>query len=64
MLAVDDGIVSGNITAADLFFLLAVILGLIAAGLSFSTRPENHHRYSFVAGWLAVASIALGWFVL
>lgn len=64
MLAVDDGIVNGNLTAADLFFLLAVVLGVIAAALAFPRTDPPARNYSSFVGWLAVASVALGWFIL
>jgi hypothetical protein len=67
--------VSGKIDTADIFFLVAMILALLAAILyAMGTRPvvvhEGHaHRtnvsiWAPVAGWLAVASAALAWWVL
>jgi len=64
VIAVDDGIVNGNITAADLFFLLALILAVIAAALAFPRTNPPARNYSPFVGWLAVGSLALGWFVL
>lgn len=62
MIAIDDGIVGGNLTAADVFFLLAAILGLIAALLAALRHPSS--VYAAAAGWLAVAFIAFAWFLL
>ena len=59
--AVDDGLVSGNANLADLFFLAAVICGILAAILS-SITPS--HRLATVFGWAAVSLIALGFLVL
>lgn len=64
MLGVDDGIVNGNLDVADLFFLVAVILGVIAAVLSFPRTTPPAKSYAATAGWLAVACLGFGWFVL
>jgi Cu/Ag efflux pump CusA len=57
MLAVDDGIINGNITLADLFFLIAVILFLVVAFIRRATIPD-------VLLPLGLAAAALGWLVL
>lgn len=61
MIAVDDGLVSGNLDFADILFLLACIVAVIAAALSLKPQPKVS---AAALGWLAVALIALGWFVL
>jgi hypothetical protein len=61
LIAVDDGIWSGNYNLADVFFLIAVILAVISALAHYRPTSAGH------AGWLlsaAVASAALGWLVL
>lgn len=74
MLAVDDGIWSGNLDAADIFFLVGVILAVVAALLyAMAARPvrdptdANRVRvgvWAPVALSLALASTALAWLVL
>jgi len=75
LFAVEDGIWSGNIDTADLFFLLSTILAVVAAVLyAMATRPvvahgDHVHRNNIsvwapVAGWLALACLAFGWLVL
>ncbi len=63
MLAIDDGLASGNLNAADIFFFVAMIVALIAAGLA-ASRNAVHVRWSPTVGWLAVAIIAFAWFLL
>jgi len=54
MLAVDDGIASGNLNAADIFFLIAVIVAVIAAALYAAVSAQTSR-------WAPVAlSVALG----
>lgn len=55
-------IVHGHIDLADALFLLAFILAVAAAALSVAKPPQA--RYYPVAGWVAVASLALAWLVL
>jgi hypothetical protein len=61
LLAVDDGIWSGNANLADVFFLIAVILAVLSALAHYRPSTTGH------GGWLlsgAVAAAALGWLVL
>lgn len=63
MLGIDDGLWSGNLNAADIFFLLATILAVVAALLAAAaTHPVS--RFYPVAGWIAVAFLAFGWLIL
>jgi len=77
LLAVEDGMVNGNVDLADVLFLAATILAVVAAILyAMATRPVTHTTndghvhgthpsvWAPFAGWLAVACFALGWFVL
>ena len=52
-------IISGKVDLADVLFLLAAILFVLAAFVPLR-RPE----YSPVLGWLGLAAIAIGWLVL
>ena len=54
-------IASGNLDLADVMFLLAVILGVIAAVMSYGAQTARH-SLPLVA--LAVASTAFGFLVL
>jgi hypothetical protein len=63
MLAIDDGIASGNLNAADVFFLIAVIVAIVAAGLYAVVNPPAL-RWAPVALALAFASTALGLLLL
>ena len=66
-------IASGNVDAADVFFLIAVILTAVAALLyaagnrsvrGDSARVVTSAVWAPVAAWLGVAFAALGWLVL
>jgi len=67
-------IIEGEVDTADVFFLLATILAVLAAILyALGTRVVAHddhtHRVSSavwgpVLGWAAVACFAFAWFVL
>lgn len=59
LLAVDDGIFSGNITLADIFFLIAAILFVIGGFIAFQVKTM--YATLIAAG---LACIALGWLVL
>lgn len=59
LLAVDDGLVSGNLNLADVLFLVAMVLFIVAAVLCFIARSWPA---AFVATGLAVVSLA--WLVL
>ena len=56
MIAVDDGIVSGNLTLADICFLVALIVFGIAAFLAYGTKTL---WATLIATGLAVASLGL-----
>lgn len=58
-LAVDDGLVNGNLDGADLLFLLAFVLALVAAVISGVQRSVVG-----ALGWGAVALLGLAWMVL
>lgn len=67
MFAVDDGIWSGNLNAADVFFLIASILALVAAVLAFPRRGADAapvSAYSPFIGWLAIACVAFAFLIL
>jgi hypothetical protein len=62
LLAVDDGLISGNPTFADVCFIIAIVFACAAAVGHFGANQLTKH-----AGWLlclAVAAISLGWLVL
>lgn len=62
LLAADDGIVSGNFTLADIFFIIAVIAAIASAVGQFGANQLTKH-----AGWLlalAVACASFAWLVL
>ena len=59
MPAVDDGIVSGNLTFADIMFLVALIVFCIAAAFAYGTKTL---WATLVA--LGLAAISLGFLVL
>ena len=52
-------IVSGEVDAADVMFLVALILAVVAAFLAWPQRTVTN-----VCGWAAVAAIALGLLLL
>lgn len=65
LLLADEGVVHGHNTLADILFLIACILAFIAA--VFHWRPVTNPPGPSIAAALlcvAVALIALGWFVL
>lgn len=62
MFAVDDGIAQGNLDVADIFFLIGIILGFIAAFLAASHAPAA--KWNPALGWAAVGCIAFGLFLL
>lgn len=58
-------IASGNTATADVFFLIAVILAVIAAAMSVRPiRATEGYVWAPVAAWLSVAFLALGLLVL
>lgn len=59
MNAVDDGISSGNLNVADLFFLIACILAFIGAVIAYPTKTL---WATLVAA--ALGCLALGLFLL
>ena len=54
-------IASGHVDAADIVFLIAVILAVIAAVVSYRTTDRP---IGAPFGWLAVAALGLGWLLL
>ena len=64
MLGVDDGIVNGNFDFADILFIAAAILAVVAAYLYSQVNAAHLHRHAPVALSIALACIAVGWFVL
>ena len=68
LLAVDDGLVNGNLNFADILFLVATVLFVIAAVMSVPTRaagsPVAGRAYVWVVGFIALACTTLAWFVL
>ena len=59
LLAVDDGIVNGNLDFADVLFFVAFVLFAIAAALAVLKKP-----YEMLLAFIGLACIALAWFVL
>lgn len=59
MNAVDDGVVSGNLTFADIMFLVAMIVFLVGAFLAYGSKAM---WATLVA--IGLAAVSLGWFVL
>lgn len=57
--AVDDGIFDGNLTLADLAFLIAVIAAVLSAIGSFGANQLTKH-----AGWLLSLAVGLAAFGL
>jgi hypothetical protein len=62
LLAVDDGITSGNLNAADIFFLIAVILAIVSALIAWRPAPESRWAGPLLS--LALAAAALGLLLL
>ena len=56
-------IFTGEVDAADVFFLIATILAVVAAGLAWSTRADAL-RHATPVGWLSVACLAFGFLLL
>lgn len=51
--AVDDGLISGNLTFADICFIVAVVAGVLSAIGGFGANQLTKH-----AGWLLAAAVA------
>ena len=56
LLAVDDGLISGNLNLADILFLVAFVLFVVAAVLEFIGRAW---AAAFIASGLAVGFLGL-----
>lgn len=63
MLGIDDGLVNGKLDLADVCFLIAAVLAVIAAVLAVPRNPPRSAYYP-VIGFIAIAVLALGFFVL
>ena len=63
MYAVDDGIWNGNLDFADICFLVAAVVGVIAAVLYIPREPPRS-TWAPSALSVAVALLALGFLVL
>jgi hypothetical protein len=61
LLAADDGIWTGKLTLADVFFLIATIVFIIAFVVRLMVRPVPVDMLLVAAG---LACVALGWLVL
>lgn len=59
MVAVDDGIASGNFNLADICFLVALIVFLVGAFLAYGAKAL---WATLVA--IGLAAVSLGWFLL
>jgi hypothetical protein len=62
LIAVDDGIWSGNYNLADVFLIIAVIAAVLSAVGGFGANVLTKH-----AGWLlsaAIACAAFAWLVI
>ena len=72
MHAVDDGLFNGNLDFADILFLAAAVLFVIAAVMSFPVRHRTGdtavatepRAWVWVVGFLGLAAISLAWLVL
>lgn len=62
MLALDDGLTTGNFNAADIFWLIGAILGLISA-ICYAVVSPPAARWAPVALALAVGFVAFGLFL-
>lgn len=56
-------IATGNTATADVLFLIAVILAVLAAVVAY-VAPELPAGKRVAVGWLSVAAAALGWLIL
>lgn len=63
LVAVDDGLASGNLNAADICFLIALILGGLAVLVGVVNQPPLA-RWTSVLLSAAVALVALGLLLL
>ena len=59
MIGVDDGVVSGNLTFADIMFLVAFIVFLVGGFLAYGAKAL---WATLIA--IGLAAVSLGWFVL
>ena len=58
-------IASGHTTAADVLFLVAAFLATIAAAVVYLARAASKpFVWAPVAGWAAIACLAVAWLVL
>lgn len=65
MIAVDDGIASGNANLADIFFLVAVILFVIYALIGWAPRENvRDSRISSLLLGLGLACVAFAFLML
>lgn len=62
MTAVDDGLINGNLDAADFFFLLGAVLAVIAAAMTIASAPVA--RFALTLGFVALAALGVGLLVL
>ena len=62
LMAVDDGLFSGNYNLADVFFLIAVIFAVLSAIGCFGTNALTKYAGTLLS--LAVACAAFAWLVL
>lgn len=63
MFAVDDGIANGNNTAADVFFLIAVVLGVLYGLLAYKNPPTDGRVSALLLGF-SIACVAFGLLML
>ena len=63
LLAIDDGLSSGNLNTADIFFVIGAILGLVSAILYAVVQPPAA-RWAPVLLALTAGFIAFGLFLL
>ena len=63
MYAIDDGLTSGNFNAADIFWLIGLIVAVVAAIL-YAVTPHPVVKWAPVALSAAVACVAFGLFLL
>lgn len=65
MLGIDDGIWSGNLNAADIFFIVATVLLVVAAVLAFPRpAPSRASVYSTALAYLGLGCATFAWLIL
>lgn len=63
MIAVDDGIINGNLDAADFFFIIAIILSILASGV-YASAKATIIRWGPVLLSLSITAVAVAFLIL